>query len=91
MSIRQSEKQRLSSLEIERRFPTISDKDIRNVYLNSISSKKKKATKNEFTDNLVKNIFVMNHIRFKDKEIQDYINTAYQTRNASEEVLDIAA
>ena len=70
MSIRQSEKQRLSSLEIERRFPTISDKDIRNVYLNSISSKKKKATKNEFTDNLVKNIFVMNHIRFKDKEIQ---------------------
>ena len=32
MSIRQSEKQRLSSLEIERRFPTISDKDIRNVF-----------------------------------------------------------
>jgi|TARA_B100001971_G_scaffold188392_1_gene189704 hypothetical protein len=83
MSIRQSEKQRLSSLEIERRFPTISDKDIRNVYLNSISSKKKKATKNEFTDNLVKNIFVMNHIRFKDKEIQDYINTAYQVRSAA--------
>ncbi len=83
MSIRQSEKQRLSSLEIERRFPTISDKDIRNVYLNSISSKKKKATKNEFTDNLVKNIFVMNHIRFKDKEIQDYINTANQVRSAA--------
>ena len=83
MTIRQSEKQRLSSLEIERRFPTISDKDIRNVYLNSISSKKKKATKNEFTDNLVKNIFVMNHIRFKDKEIQDYINTAYQVRSAA--------
>ena len=79
----QNEKQKRSSLEIERRFPTISDKDIRNVYLNSISSKKKKATKNEFTDNLVKNIFVMNHIRFKDKEIQDYINTAYQVRSAA--------
>ena len=78
----QNEKQKRSSLEIEKRFRRIANKDIRDVYLNSISSKKKKMTKNEFTDNLVKNIFVMKNICFKNNEIQEYINTAYQVRNA---------
>ncbi len=90
MSIRQSEKQRLSSLDIERRFPIIPDRDIRIVYLDSLRNKAK-STKNYYVDNLQKNNFVLRNICYKDSDIQDYINTAYQTRNASEEVLDIAA
>ena len=90
MTIRQSEKQRLSSLDIERRFPIIPDRDIRIVYLDSLRNKAK-STKNYYVDNLQKNNFVLRNICYKDSEIQDYINTAYQTRNASEEVLDIAA
>ena len=90
MTIRQSEKQRLSSLEIERRFPIIPDRDIRIVYLDSLRNKAK-STKNYYVDNLQKNNFVLRNICYKDSDIQDYINTAYQTRNASEEVLDIAA
>jgi|TARA_B100001971_G_scaffold132318_1_gene122144 hypothetical protein len=90
MTIRQSEKQRLSSLDIERRFPIIPDRDIRIVYLDSLRNKAK-STKNYYVDNLQKNNFVLRNICYKDSDIQDYINTAYQTRNASEEVLDIAA
>ena len=90
MTIRQSEKQRLSSLDIERRFPIIPDRDIRIVYLDSLRNKAK-STKNYYVDNLQKKNFVLRNICYKDSDIQDYINTAYQTRNASEEVLDIAA
>jgi hypothetical protein len=75
MYIMQTEKQRKSSEDIERRFPTIKDSDIRNVYYQTMRTPE---PSRYFQNTYSKNNKVMKNISYSDDDIADYLNSADQ-------------
>ena len=71
----QTEKQRKSSEDIERRFPTIKDRDIRNVYYQTMRTPE---PSRYFQNTYSKNNKVMKNISYSDDDIADYLNSADQ-------------
>ena len=71
----QTEKQRKSSEDIERRFPTIKDRDIRNVYFQTMRTPE---PSRYFQNTYSKNNKVMKNISYSDDDIADYLNSADQ-------------
>lgn len=75
MFIYQTDKQRKSSEDIERRFPTIKDPDIRNVYFQTMRTPE---PSRYFQNTYSKNNKVMKNISYSDDDIADYLNSADQ-------------
>lgn len=73
MFIMQTEKQRKSSEDIERRFPTIKDPDIRNVYFQTMKTPE---PSRYFQNTYSKNKRVMREMSYSDEDIADYLNSA---------------
>ena len=78
MIMYQSEKQRKSSEDIERRFPMIKDKDIRDVYSESLRIPE---SSNYYQNSYTKNAFVMKNISFRDEDISDYLRDVKKLEN----------
>jgi hypothetical protein len=75
MFIYQNEKQRKSSEDIERRFPTIKDPDIREVYFQTMRTPE---PSKYFQNTYSKNKKVMRNMSFQQEDIADYLNSADQ-------------
>ncbi len=73
-------KQRLVSENVERRFQTISDPDIANVYYETL---KHPEPSRYFEKTYAKNKYVMRNINFNDNDISDYLRdvTKLEERN----------
>ena len=79
MLIYQSEKQRKSSEDIERRFPMIKNRFIREVYRNSTRIPE---SSNYYQNTYSKNAYVMKNISFRKEDISDYLKDNKKLENS---------
>jgi hypothetical protein len=75
MFIYQTDKQRKSSEDIERRFPTIKDPDIASVYFQTLRTPE---PSKYFQNTYSKNKKVMRNMSYSDDDIAEYIDTSKQ-------------
>ena len=79
MRMYQNEKQRKCSEDIERRFPTIKDPMIRQVYL---ETQKTPESSVYYQKTYSKNAYVLRNISYKDEDISDYLNDVRKLENS---------
>ena len=79
MIIYQSEKQRKSSEDIERRFPMIKNRFIRKVYRDSTRIPE---SSNYYQNTYSKNAYVMKNISFRKEDISDYLKDNKKLENS---------
>ena len=79
MIMYQNAKQRKCSEDIERRFPTIKDPMIRQVYL---ETQKTPESSVYYQNTYSKNAYVLRNISYKDEDISDYLNDVRKLENS---------
>ena len=78
MIMYQNAKQRKCSEDIERRFPTIKDHNIRQVYL---ETQRIPESSNHYQNTYSKNAFVLKNISYRDEDISDYLKDVKKLEN----------
>jgi hypothetical protein len=79
MIMYQNAKQRKCSEDIERRFPTINDHNIRQVYL---ETQRLPESSNHYQNTYSKNAFVLKNISYRVEDISDYLKDVRKLENS---------